>query len=74
MINKHKGLLLETNNSNATYLFHKSDTSAYDLSDKSICCGRRPDSYKCWMMLKRYGINGFKDIAKFGWDRSRLFR
>jgi len=26
------------------------------------------------MMLKRYGINGFKDIAKFGWDRSRLFR
>lgn len=74
IINNHKNLLLETNSSNATYLFHASETQEYDLSDKSICCGRRPDGFKCWLMLKRYGIQGFKDIAKFGWDRSRVFR
>lgn len=36
IINKHKGLLQQTNHSGATYLFHPSETSDYDLSDKTI--------------------------------------
>jgi len=44
------------------------------MSDKSICCGRRPDAFKVWLMMKRYGIDGFREIARYAYDKSRFYR
>ena len=51
VINNHKNILLETNSSGANYLFHETDYSQYDIADKTLSCGRRPDALKLWLSL-----------------------
>ncbi|XP_076071397.1 glutamate decarboxylase 1-like [Mytilus galloprovincialis] len=60
---KEKGVLLDVNQTGATYLYHKDkhyDTS-FDTGDKSIQCGRHNDVFKLWLMWRSKGDNGFED-------------
>ncbi|XP_052075938.1 glutamate decarboxylase 2-like [Mytilus californianus] len=57
------GVLLDVNQTGATYLYHKDkhyDTS-FDTGDKSLQCGRHNDVFKLWLMWRSKGDNGFKD-------------
>lgn len=50
---RHAGILKQTNASGAAYLFQPDKLNAeYDLGDKTIQCGRRPDAYKLWLAWK----------------------
>jgi len=49
--NKKKDALRKANNSGATYLFHETEYSKYDLADKTLSCSRRGDSFKLWMQI-----------------------
>jgi len=59
-LTQHSGLLLECNRSNAAYLFQpdKKNTEM-DIGDKTIQCGRLPDSFKLWLAWKHIGDNGW---------------
>ncbi|KAL3133229.1 hypothetical protein ABBQ38_007116 [Trebouxia sp. C0009 RCD-2024] len=57
----HKGLLQQSNASNATYLFQPDKLNReYDLGDKTIQCGRRADAFKLWLAWKAYGDKGYE--------------
>ncbi len=43
------------------YLFHKDENAAYNLSERSIQCGRRADSLKVWLSWKVSGNKGFEN-------------
>jgi len=45
----------------ADYIYHKSDTSSYDLGPSSLQCGRRVDSLKLWLAWKYYGDQGYAE-------------
>src|SRR5690606_21990096 len=45
---KHPGLLENSLNVSADYLFRE-DSSEYELGKKSLQCGRRIDSFKLWL-------------------------
>jgi len=45
MINNHKRLLLESNNSSASYLFQ----GDHNPGDMTLQCGRKPDQLKVWL-------------------------
>lgn len=49
-----------SNTSGAEYLFHESEYSKYDIGDKTLSCGRRPDGLKLWLSMKKHGIQGFR--------------
>ncbi|KAL3149142.1 hypothetical protein ABBQ32_001977 [Trebouxia sp. C0010 RCD-2024] len=56
----HRGLLQQSNASNATYLFQPDKLNReYDLGDKTIQCGRRADAFKLWLAWKAYGDEGY---------------
>jgi len=55
IVNDHKDLLLKANQSGADYLFHETEYSKYDIADKTLSCGRRPDGFKLWLSLQRHG-------------------
>jgi len=44
----------------ADYIYHKSETSSYDLGPSSLQCGRRVDSLKLWLAWKYYGDEGYE--------------
>lgn len=52
-LTRHANILKQTNASGAAYLFQPDKLNAeYDLGDKTIQCGRRPDAYKLWLAWK----------------------
>ena len=52
-LTRHPGILQSTNASGAAYLFQPDKLHAeFDLGDKTIQCGRRPDAYKLWLAWK----------------------
>jgi glutamate/tyrosine decarboxylase-like PLP-dependent enzyme len=55
MVNNEKDILRAAFDSGAEYLFHGADYNKYDIADQTLSCGRRPDSFKIWMSLQRYG-------------------
>lgn len=57
-LTKEKGDLNEAFHVNADYLFHH-DTDDFDLGQKSLQGGRRPEALKLWMSLKYEGEIGF---------------
>ncbi|KAK9917530.1 hypothetical protein WJX75_005371 [Coccomyxa subellipsoidea] len=60
-LTQHAGLLKQTNASGASYLFQPDKLHAeYDLGDKTIQCGRRPDAFKLWLAWKAYGDAGYE--------------
>ena len=70
MVNNKKNALRKANTSGADYLFHETEYSKYDIGDKTLSCGRRPDGLKLWLSAKRHGIDGFKKIADAAYDKT----
>lgn len=57
-LTKEKGLLNKAFNVDADYLFHEDDYD-YDLGQKSLQGGRKPDAFKLWLSWKYLGDLGF---------------
>ncbi len=52
-LTQHADILRRTNAGGAAYLFQPDKLHAeYDLGDKTIQCGRRPDAFKLWLAWK----------------------
>ena len=51
MVNNKPHILKKANMSGADYLFHETNYSKYDIADKTLSCGRRPDGLKLWLHL-----------------------
>lgn len=58
-LTKEKGVLNKAFHVSADYLFH-SEHDDYDLGQKSMQGGRRPDVFKLWLSLKYEGLKGFE--------------
>jgi len=71
LINNRPEALRASNTSGATYLFHKTEYSKYDLADKTLSCGRKADGLKLWMTLKRHGIAGMGKLADFSMEKAK---
>ena len=56
--------------SGADYLFHETNYSKYDLADKTLSCGRRPDGLKLWLHLQRHGLTGYQKMANDAMDKA----
>ena len=63
LVNNRPTLLAEANCSGAEYLFLDTPWGKYDLADKTLACGRKADSLKVWMLMKKFGMNGLAKIA-----------
>ena len=61
-ITQQSKTLSEANSASASYLFQKDKfyDVGYDTGDKSIQCGRKPDAFKFWFMLKARGEKYFE--------------
>ncbi len=59
LLTKEKGLLKNAFGVEADYLFHEEDYD-YDLGQKSLQGGRKPDAFKLWLSWKYLGENGFE--------------
>lgn len=73
LVNDHKGLLRDAFQSGASYLFFENELSAYDIGDRTISCGRRPDGVKLYMFLKKHGLEGVRKIADQALDNAKYF-
>lgn len=49
--------------SGSEYLFHENGYSKYDIADKTLSCGRRPDGLKLWLSVQKHGVEGYNKIA-----------
>jgi len=58
LINNHPGALERSNSTVADYLFHETADASYNLGQKSLQCGRKPDCLKLWLCWKRHGTLG----------------
>jgi len=63
LTNNKKDALRRANTSGAEYLFHETEYSKYDIGDKTLSCGRRPDGLKLWMCLQRRGLDDYRRNA-----------
>jgi glutamate/tyrosine decarboxylase-like PLP-dependent enzyme len=61
--NKKTNALRASNTSGADYLFHESEYSRYDIGDKTLSCGRKPDGFKFWLWMKRHGFKEMHRLA-----------
>ncbi len=60
LLTKEKGLLNKAFNVKAGYLFHEEDYD-FDLGQKSLQGGRRPDAFKLWLQWKYIGDKGLAE-------------
>lgn len=51
-------------------MFHETEYSQYDIADKTLSCGRRPDGLKLWLSLQRHGHEGYVKVAEEAWDKA----
>jgi glutamate decarboxylase len=57
---RHNGLLIECNSAKAKYLFQPDKANGHlDIGDKTIQCGRLPDSFKLWLAWRHVGDGGW---------------
>ena len=68
--NNKKDALRMSNTSGASYLFHETEYSKYDIGDKTLSCGRRADSFKLWLSMKKHGMEGFVRFADYAMEKS----
>lgn len=57
LITRHKGALEASLSTDASYLFHDNETD-FNLGQKSLHCGRRPEAFKFWLSWQAYGRQG----------------
>lgn len=71
---KKKGILASVNKMNASYLFQKDKLYdvKYDTGDKTIQCGRHIDAFKCWLMWRSKGDDGFEEQIDMLWHLADL--
>lgn len=69
--NNRPHALRAANTSGATYLFHDTEYSKYDLADKTLACGRKADGLKLWLTLKRHGLDGIAHLADFAMEKAQ---
>eukprot|EP01101_Sappina_pedata_P002106 TRINITY_DN12380_c0_g1_i1.p1 TRINITY_DN12380_c0_g1~~TRINITY_DN12380_c0_g1_i1.p1 ORF type:complete len:577 (+),score=160.75 TRINITY_DN12380_c0_g1_i1:1364-3094(+) len=67
---REKGLLQTSNALGEAYLFHGND---YDLGDKTIQCGRRPDILKFFLTWQYYGRKYFEDRIDLAFRHTDLY-
>jgi len=61
-LTRYPNILRECNASNAAYLFQPDKNNQdLDIGDKTIQCGRLPDSFKIWLAWKHLGDQGFTE-------------
>jgi sulfinoalanine decarboxylase len=70
-LTRKKGCLNKAFNVEAGYLFHEEDYD-YDLGQKSLQGGRRPDVFKLWLSLQYVGAEGFEKHVDALRDYSKL--
>lgn len=63
LVNNRPDALISANCSGASYLFQETPWAKYDLADKTLSCGRKADSLKLWMLIKKHGFDGIAKIA-----------
>ena len=63
------------NSSNADYLFQtdKFYDVSFDSGDKSVQCGRKVDSFKFWLMLKKRGVFGMERLIDNAFSSAEYF-
>lgn len=71
LINNKGDIMKDAFRSSAEYLFHDTEYTKFDLADKTLSCGRKPDAFKLWLSLQRYGIQGFSDMANQALEKAR---
>ena len=71
LVNNRPNALIEANCSGATYLFQETPWAKYDLADKTLSCGRKADSLKLWMLLKKHGLDGIGKIADEAMEKAK---
>lgn len=59
LITRHKGALEASLSTDASYLFHDDETQ-FNLGQKSLHCGRRPEAFKFWLTWQAYGRQGLQ--------------
>lgn len=71
---KKKGVLASVNGIGASYLFQKDKLYdvKYDTGDKTIQCGRHIDAFKCWLMWRSKGDDGFEEQIDMLWHLADL--
>lgn len=57
LITRHLGALEASLSTDASYLFHDHETE-FNLGQKSLHCGRRPEALKFWLSWQAYGREG----------------
>jgi glutamate/tyrosine decarboxylase-like PLP-dependent enzyme len=63
--------LRATTSVQADYLFHRHENAAYDLGAKTFQCGRKADSFKLWMTVRRHGVAGLGARVDGGFHHAR---
>jgi len=72
---RHKALLHECLSSQANCLFQTDKLyGEYDVGDKSIQCGRKPDAFKLWLTWKSKGTIGFEAVIDKLYENASYFR
>ena len=73
MTNNKKGALAASAASGAEYLFQESEYSQYDMGDRTLSCGRKPDGFKIWLCMQRLGLDGLSKIANESMEKAIHF-
>lgn len=68
--NNKRGALKASATSGADYLFQESEYSDYDIADKTLSCGRKPDGLKIWLCFQHKGLKGMAKIADGALDKA----
>lgn len=70
---KHKGLLEACHEYNADYLFQpdKFYDVSYDIGDKTVQCGRKPDVLKLWLQWKAIGDEGMEERVDKAFENAK---
>lgn len=71
--NNKKNALRSSATSGADYLFQESEYSDYDIADKTLSCGRKPDGLKVWLYFQHKGMKGLAKIADDAMEKAQYF-
>ena len=72
LTNNKNDALKKSNTSGADYLFLDNEYSKYDISDKTLSCGRKGDALKLWVAMKYYGRKGFAKFADDAMEKTKF--
>jgi len=72
---REKGIMHQCLSSSAEYLFQPDKLyGEYDVGDKSIQCGRKPDAFKLWLTWKALGVTGYENHMDKIYDNAEYLK